>query len=206
MISKIFLGVLALAAALSIQAQISTGTTSPPTVPPCVLNCTTIAATQAGCGSVTNVTCVCSSQPFQAASLACLQSNCSPSDQTAAVALEDSICGANATASSPAGGPSSTGSEASTPASSGVSTPASSGVSTAASSGASGGSSSGSLTAPPANSTPPPQSTTGGSSSSSGPTTSAPSGSGKAFEFAFGHIVGLVGVMTAMLLGVGALL
>ncbi|KAF8578493.1 hypothetical protein K439DRAFT_1638781 [Ramaria rubella] len=214
MISKILFGILALAASLSVQAQSGTGAPSSiPTgisvVPPCVLNCTTIAATQAGCGSVNNVTCVCSSQPFQAASLACLQSDCSSSDQAAAAVLQSTLCGVKSIASSLApGGLPSTGSG------SGISTPASSGASTAASSRASGGSSSGptapsnsgSLTAPPATSTASSQSTTGGSSPNNSPTTSAPSGSRKAFEFAFSHMVGLIGVMTAMLLGVGSLL
>jgi len=75
----------------------------------CITTCTQQAATDNGCVSFTNVTCVCTSQAFQAEALSCLQANCTAADLQAATQLQQSICGA-AVPSGASGSASSSGS------------------------------------------------------------------------------------------------
>ncbi|KZV98027.1 hypothetical protein EXIGLDRAFT_729193 [Exidia glandulosa HHB12029] len=68
-----------------------------PDLPPCVLSCATSAATSAGCGTFTNVTCVCNSPQFVSAALPCLAANCSTQDQQTAAQVEALLCGSSST-------------------------------------------------------------------------------------------------------------
>ncbi|KAF8989197.1 hypothetical protein BDQ17DRAFT_1547650 [Cyathus striatus] len=95
-----------LALALSVYAQSTTdsATTGAPTdtsgVSPCLLQCVTTAATDAGCSSFSDIACVCASDSFQASALSCLQDNCTPADLTAAQALQQQECGATSASAS----------------------------------------------------------------------------------------------------------
>ncbi|RSH90077.1 hypothetical protein EHS25_001410 [Saitozyma podzolica] len=63
-------------------------------IPACVITCSTQAATAAGCSSYADATCVCTSATFQNDAGACLVANCTTSDQQAASALQQALCGA----------------------------------------------------------------------------------------------------------------
>ncbi|QRV98062.1 CFEM domain protein [Ceratobasidium sp. AG-Ba] len=72
----------------------------------CVVDCSTQAATSAGCSGMlsTDTECICSNQDFQTAAAECLQSNCTAEEQQQAVQLQQQLCGASsgtATASEP---------------------------------------------------------------------------------------------------------
>ncbi|THV03650.1 hypothetical protein K435DRAFT_650810 [Dendrothele bispora CBS 962.96] len=97
-----FLFPLALVASINAQSS-SSATTSATSVPsspggisPCILQCVTTAAEQNGCQSFADISCVCTSIPFQQASLACLQANCTSDDVTTATQLQQSECGSGA--------------------------------------------------------------------------------------------------------------
>ncbi|KAG8769820.1 hypothetical protein FRC12_004722 [Ceratobasidium sp. 428] len=90
-----------------VAAQGGTGTSS--ALPPaptnaCITQCTTQAATDAGCSGITDIECVCSNPDFQASALQCLTDNCTAAEQQQALQLEQQVCGASgsATASEPA--------------------------------------------------------------------------------------------------------
>ncbi|KAF8500038.1 hypothetical protein JB92DRAFT_914737 [Gautieria morchelliformis] len=79
--------------AQSSATPVSSAVASPmASLPPCVLNCTTTAITQAGCTGLNDISCFCTSTKFQTVALACLQANCSASDQASAVGLQSSLC------------------------------------------------------------------------------------------------------------------
>ncbi|KAI7861259.1 hypothetical protein K492DRAFT_139311 [Lichtheimia hyalospora FSU 10163] len=59
---------------------------------PCVLQCVTQAASQGGCSSFTDISCVCTSTEFQSATLQCLTSTCTPEDQQLALSLQQQQC------------------------------------------------------------------------------------------------------------------
>ncbi|KXN84310.1 hypothetical protein AN958_12774 [Leucoagaricus sp. SymC.cos] len=63
-------------------------------ITPCILNCTTSAASQAGCSSFADLPCVCTSTQFQNTAMSCLQANCTSSDVTTALGLQQQECGA----------------------------------------------------------------------------------------------------------------
>jgi len=99
------------AAALAVNAQSSsanhsTTATSPlPTstgsLTPCITRCLTTAASENGFSSLTNVSCACTNTKFQQSSLACLKANCTTTDQSTALALQQKECAAlNSTSSS----------------------------------------------------------------------------------------------------------
>ncbi|KAF8484250.1 hypothetical protein JB92DRAFT_2837035 [Gautieria morchelliformis] len=98
MLSTLLLPLLAALSFLGVHAQSSAASsaaalpTSLGQIPPCILNCTTTAATQAGCSGITDLTCVCTSSKFQTAALSCLQASCSASDQASATGLQSTLC------------------------------------------------------------------------------------------------------------------
>ncbi|EJD37672.1 hypothetical protein AURDEDRAFT_116750 [Auricularia subglabra TFB-10046 SS5] len=65
----------------------------PSTLPPCVLNCTTTSAGSTDCGSIANVTCLCSSTSFQQAAGACL-TGCTAEEQKTALTYQTQVCAA----------------------------------------------------------------------------------------------------------------
>ncbi|GAB1523292.1 hypothetical protein RhiTH_006423 [Rhizoctonia solani] len=99
--------VFALAALFAAYAAAQTTTSSavPPVstgnIPPCVLRCSTQAATSAGCAGITDIECLCGSTDFQQAALQCLQSTC-PDEVDSATALQSQLCGAAGSGSSAA--------------------------------------------------------------------------------------------------------
>ncbi|KAI1784984.1 hypothetical protein LXA43DRAFT_171604 [Ganoderma leucocontextum] len=93
------------AAVASVHAQSSTsGSAAAPTattgLSPCILQCTTQAASSAGCSSVTDISCVCSNTKFQQAALTCLQQSCTAAEVQAAMALQAQECGSASSAAS----------------------------------------------------------------------------------------------------------
>ncbi|KAF8131801.1 hypothetical protein EV363DRAFT_1416719 [Boletus edulis] len=86
--------------ALLAQAQSNTTTAAasqtslPAGLDQCIITCSTQAAAVAGCGSFTNLTCVCTSAAFQSAAGACLAANCTTSDLQAAQQIENQQCAA----------------------------------------------------------------------------------------------------------------
>lgn len=141
---------------------------------PCIMTCSQQAATAAGCGSFTNVTCVCTSQQFQTLAAACLQANCTAADLQAALGLQSQICKGISASGSASGSSLPTGSGASGP-----------GPVSVSSTGA-GSAPSGSATSP-----------TGAGSSSSGAATSSGAALGRYSGFAFGKELAALGVAAA---------
>ncbi|KIK69433.1 hypothetical protein GYMLUDRAFT_1002773 [Collybiopsis luxurians FD-317 M1] len=60
----------------------------------CATACVSQAAEKDGCGSFTNITCVCTNAQFQADALSCLTAECSASDLTTLQGLQATECGA----------------------------------------------------------------------------------------------------------------
>jgi len=95
-----------------VAAQSSTTGTASAAVPTstagidqCILTCSQQAATDSGCVSFTNQTCVCSSQQFQNAARSCLQQNCTEADLATAEGLQSAVCsGASASGSGTSSG------------------------------------------------------------------------------------------------------
>ncbi|TFK69734.1 hypothetical protein BDN72DRAFT_959341 [Pluteus cervinus] len=109
-----FLALVALFATVAVaqDSSASAASSAPAAVPSidtCILGCVTPAAVENGCVSFANVSCVCTSQPFQAAALACLQANCTAADVTASEALQTAQC-ANVAGAPNASAPASSGS------------------------------------------------------------------------------------------------
>ncbi|KAF8434380.1 hypothetical protein L210DRAFT_3410855 [Boletus edulis BED1] len=86
--------------ALLVQAQSDTTTAAasqtslPAGLDQCIITCSSQAAAVAGCGSFTNLTCVCTSTAYQSAAGACLAANCTSSDLQAAQQIENQQCAA----------------------------------------------------------------------------------------------------------------
>ncbi|KAF9524753.1 hypothetical protein CPB83DRAFT_743786, partial [Crepidotus variabilis] len=72
--------------AFAVVANAQTG------VSQCILTCVGDAVTSNGCGSITNVNCICGSAQLQADTLACLQEKC-PGDLQTATDLQKAQCG-----------------------------------------------------------------------------------------------------------------
>lgn len=62
------------------------------TLPPCAQVCAGTAATAAGCYSSSNATCVCASQPFQAAIQSCFDTSCNTTTQGTAWQYYSYLC------------------------------------------------------------------------------------------------------------------
>ncbi|KAF8484252.1 hypothetical protein JB92DRAFT_3101636 [Gautieria morchelliformis] len=167
-----FLGVHAHSSAASSAAALPTSISQ---VPPCVLNCTTTAATQAGCSGITDLTCVCTSSKFQTAALSCLQASCSASDQASATGLQSTLCASvNASAGS---GSASAAASATSPAS----------ASATQSSAASGPGSASAVASP--------------TSPASASATHSSAASGLTISFGTGPIIGFVTVLAGIITG-----
>ncbi|KAH8929989.1 hypothetical protein BT69DRAFT_1315358 [Atractiella rhizophila] len=63
-------------------------------IPACALSCTTTAATQSSCGGISNITCLCTNESFQAAVYNCYVSTCG-NDLAAAIAYGAAVCQQN---------------------------------------------------------------------------------------------------------------
>ncbi|THH09775.1 hypothetical protein EW145_g1782 [Phellinidium pouzarii] len=130
----------AAASILAVNAQSGSASAAVPTstagIDPCLITCVTGAITTAGCSSLEDLTCICTSTSFQSDALSCLQSNCPASDLAAAQALQSEECGTASSASgSASASPASTTSSAALSGSSSISSssaPASSTPSSAA--------------------------------------------------------------------------
>ncbi|KEP47037.1 CFEM domain protein [Rhizoctonia solani 123E] len=61
-------------------------------VPPCVKTCSDQAATANGCGSHSDVDCVCTNAAFQTAARSCIQSKCTAAEMKQALDLQASSC------------------------------------------------------------------------------------------------------------------
>ncbi|CAE6452220.1 unnamed protein product [Rhizoctonia solani] len=61
-------------------------------VPPCVKSCSDQAATAHGCGSHSNVSCVCTNAAFQKAARECIQSKCTAAELKQALDLQAASC------------------------------------------------------------------------------------------------------------------
>ncbi|KAF8550358.1 hypothetical protein OG21DRAFT_1499838 [Imleria badia] len=132
----------------SASATAPASTSSTPALPDsCIIECLNPAAVQYGCGTYSNLTCVCTSTAYEQAALSCLQANCTAADVTAAVQSQEEVCGAlypsgsvpvsiAASTAAPSGtpSPSASTSPASTPASSGTSSTTASATSSSAAS------------------------------------------------------------------------
>jgi hypothetical protein len=70
------------------------------TLPPCAQVCAGTAATAAGCYSSSNATCVCASQPFQAAIQSCFDTSCNTTTQGTAWQYYSYLCNDASSASS----------------------------------------------------------------------------------------------------------
>ncbi|KAG2102848.1 uncharacterized protein F5147DRAFT_287195 [Suillus discolor] len=82
-------------AALTAYAQSATTTSDaavPSGVTPCILSCSSQAASAGNCSSFSDLTCVCTSTAFQDAAGACLQANCTTAEVAQAQALQQSEC------------------------------------------------------------------------------------------------------------------
>ncbi|KAG1867047.1 hypothetical protein C8R48DRAFT_671932 [Suillus tomentosus] len=84
-------------AALTAYAQSATTTSDPAAatpsgITPCILSCSSQAASAGGCSSFSDLACVCTSTAFQAAAGACLQANCTTAEVAQAQALQQSQC------------------------------------------------------------------------------------------------------------------
>ncbi|KZV98025.1 hypothetical protein EXIGLDRAFT_763891 [Exidia glandulosa HHB12029] len=77
---------------VSLAAVFAVAVAQIPTPPPCVLSCSTQAASATDCVSFTNITCACTSEAFKAATLTCLQANCTTADQQTSLALQTALC------------------------------------------------------------------------------------------------------------------
>ncbi|KII88863.1 hypothetical protein PLICRDRAFT_588054 [Plicaturopsis crispa FD-325 SS-3] len=103
-------------AATNVLAQSSSAAASLPSSSglsdPCILQCVTTAASQGGCSSASDLTCICSSAAFQSAAESCLKSNCSSVEQAAALQLQQSEC-ASVSSSAASGSGSATSTSAS---------------------------------------------------------------------------------------------
>ncbi|KAG8771508.1 hypothetical protein FRC12_003571 [Ceratobasidium sp. 428] len=81
-----------------VAAQSGTASSAAPTstagLSPCIAECSTQAAQDAGCSSLTDTTCVCTNTDFQSSVVECLQTNC-PDEMAAAMQLQQQICGAS---------------------------------------------------------------------------------------------------------------
>ncbi|KAG8687947.1 hypothetical protein FRC09_013192 [Ceratobasidium sp. 395] len=101
-------------------------------VPTCVLQCTTQAASTAGCSSVTDVNCICTSTKFLEAATTCVTSNCSQDDQLAAIQLQSQLCSqATDTSAAPSATATATATPSPSASASGSATRSSSGTATA---------------------------------------------------------------------------
>ncbi|KAG6382206.1 hypothetical protein JVT61DRAFT_859 [Boletus reticuloceps] len=94
--------------ALLAQAQSDTTTAAPSQtslpagLDQCIITCSSQAAAAAGCGSFTNLTCVCTSVAFQSAAGACLVANCTQADLQAAQQISSQQCAAVSSSSTAA--------------------------------------------------------------------------------------------------------
>ncbi|KAG1831638.1 hypothetical protein EV424DRAFT_1534304 [Suillus variegatus] len=102
-------------AALTAYAQSATTTSdaaaaTPSGITPCILSCSTQAASAGGCSSFTDLSCVCTSTAFQDAAGACLQANCTTAEVAQAMALQQSECASvSGSSTTPSGTPTTSG-------------------------------------------------------------------------------------------------
>ncbi|KAL0573365.1 hypothetical protein V5O48_008584 [Marasmius crinis-equi] len=61
---------------------------------PCILQCVQQSLSAGGCANPVDITCLCTSGPYQAAVRSCLQANCSSGDMQSALGLQAQQCGA----------------------------------------------------------------------------------------------------------------
>ncbi|KAG8919688.1 hypothetical protein FRC02_001447 [Tulasnella sp. 418] len=84
--------------AAAVMAQSATTTSMDPEatsgITPCILQCVSSAADDAGCDGFTDLECICTSQEFQTAAGQCLQQSCTAEEVQGALALQQSQCGA----------------------------------------------------------------------------------------------------------------
>lgn len=84
-------------AALTAYAQSATTTSdaaaaTPSGLTPCILSCSSQAASAGNCSSFADLSCVCTSTAFQDAAGACLQANCTTAEIAQAQALQQTEC------------------------------------------------------------------------------------------------------------------
>ncbi|KAF7304302.1 CFEM domain-containing protein [Mycena chlorophos] len=80
------------------SAASASGTAGAGSISPCTLACISDAAANGACGSIANVTCLCTDAEFQFQSVSCMQLECQASEIQPALALQASQCGTTASA------------------------------------------------------------------------------------------------------------
>ncbi|KAG8687991.1 hypothetical protein FRC09_013167 [Ceratobasidium sp. 395] len=104
-------------------------------VPPCVLQCTTQAASTAGCSGIADTGCICNSSDFLQAATGCITTKCTTEEQAAAIQLQSQLCANAPTDTSAAPSATATATATATPSpsasASGSATRSSSGTATA---------------------------------------------------------------------------
>ncbi|KAG6915584.1 hypothetical protein DXG01_010852 [Tephrocybe rancida] len=121
MFSKTFFALAILVSGALAQSGTESSTAAEPStslpagINQCIIDCVTTAAQDAGCSSFTDLTCVCTSTPFQTAAAQCLQSTCTPADVQAALALQAQQCSAIPPSGSATGSATTEGGATSTP-------------------------------------------------------------------------------------------
>nr|GAT52010.1 predicted protein [Mycena chlorophos] len=156
------------------SAASASGTAGAGSISPCTLACISDAAANGACGSIANVTCLCTDAEFQFQSVSCMQLECQASEIQPALALQASQCGTTASATA-------------TPSNTQPFTPVNSAADINSSGAASGGKSSAGATS--------------GSASGSGPATSNTATTGAAVRVSALPGLGLAVTVVGALLG-----